>query len=133
MEDHVSHAIRSVRWMRLIARILISGWAAFWVCFFGAYLIGGLSKPITTEALEGFAVVTAGLAFTVIPAWLAWRKEKIGGIVLICLGSVAVSGYLLFPPLHLAVVDRIETAMLLGLVPFVTGALLLMSGKKNAL
>jgi hypothetical protein len=127
MESSISQTARSVNWLRWIARVLVSCWAAFWVFFIGAYLIGGLSKPVASEGLEGFAFVTLGLILVVGITWLAWRKEKVGRIVLVVVGLALGVGYLIWPPPHMHGVDYFLTSLMIGGPPLLTGLLFFLS------
>jgi hypothetical protein len=111
---------------RLIARALVTVWAAFWVWFAGLYLVGGMfSKPAGPVRWEGVAFCLFVIALAAASAWLAWRHERIGGIVFLLLGVAIAAVTLVRPPGGLHGLSGAADALLYtALVPVIAGGLL---------
>ncbi len=118
--------------VQVAAKIIISGWAAFWTYFLGANLIDNSSTVPVSEQTKGYFFIVIGLLLVWGLTIFAWRKQKIGGMVLLAFGVVLVAAYLISPPPNMLIADRMVTAALLGVLPMCSGALLLASTKRRA-
>jgi hypothetical protein len=114
-------------WKTFAARIVVLGWAGCWVLFMAVYLFSAIGKPIGPDGLKGFAVIALGMAIVIVPTWLAWRKVKAAGIVLVAEGLVIFVAYLIWPPGRVSTADSYLTALMLGGPPLVAGTLFLAS------
>ena len=87
MADISSRDDRRMKRIRFIARLVILIWVGFW----GFFLVGSLlSESFQTTDFIPMAIY---LLFFVIPVFIAWRWEKIGGILFLLEGLIALIGY----------------------------------------
>jgi hypothetical protein len=118
---------------RILARGIASLWAGFWVWFAGLYLVGGLfTKSAGPVRWEGVAMCALVIALAVTAAGLAWRHERIGGIVLLLLGVAIVVVTLAHPPGGVRGLAGAADALLYtALVPLVAGGLLVFARSRR--
>jgi hypothetical protein len=110
--------------MRISALILASAWAVFWTWF-------GLASGIS-EGLDAIGVIIhtslPGLVFLGTAA-LAWRRGRVGGIILVLEGIVTAIGY----PLMVGGRFPFETVLFvlctMALPPLILGVLLVKASK----
>ncbi len=129
MTIEATAATRRTNVFRIAARLVVVCWAAFWTYFLGANLIDNSSTAPASEKLKGYIFIISGLLLVWSLTILAWRKQKIGGLMLLILGALLFTAYLIFPPQNIQIADRLTTAFLLGALPFVGGVLFLCSVK----
>ena len=81
MANIIHNDNRSAKWLRRLARGIGSVPAAFWL-FIGIASAIGNDEPLTWESyfIAGFTVTAVILTI------VAWRREKVGGILLIIFG-----------------------------------------------
>lgn len=117
--------------VQIAAKIIISGWAAFWTYFLGANLIDNSSTVPASEQTKGYFFIVIGLLLVWGLTIFAWRKQKIGGMVLLTFGVVLTTAYLISPPSNMLIADRMITAALLGALPIIGGVLFTLSAKNQ--
>ncbi|MBL0063150.1 MAG: hypothetical protein IPP40_17130 [bacterium] len=117
--------------VQVTAQIVISGWAAFWTYFLGANLIDNTKTAPKSEQTKGYFFIIIGLLLVWGLTVFAWRKQKIGGMVLLAFGVVLTAAYFISPPPNMLIADRFITAALLGAFPILAGALFILPTKRT--
>lgn len=107
------------RLVELCARVLALLWAGFWIYFFVAESLA-TGTPLRVSLLW----VSVGLLFLLL-AFVPWRWELMGGMLLAVLGVAAALGYAILAPQHLTVGVRALTAATFGVPPLLAGVLFL--------
>jgi len=104
-----------------IARALALLWAGFWVLFFvGSAWVWHTPVHVL---VSGAAVL---LLFTIV-ALVPWRREGIGGLLLVVIGLLVGAVYAIWPPPQLPLLQRVITIVVfLTGPPLVAGILFLM-------
>ena len=108
-----------MKWLRYAARALILVWAGWWT-YFG--LACGIGEGLSAAGI--FMHSLPGLIFLVV-AGIAWRWERVGGVVLILIGLLICIGYPVmmhdrFPQSTIIIME-----LTFGMPPLVVGCLLL--------
>jgi hypothetical protein len=104
--------------MVLIARVLALLWAGFWLFFFVAEAWVWRTPARVMVSWGG-----VGLLFVIL-ALLPWRWEVIGGLVLLVFGLSIGVAYPIWP-LHLPLVSRVITTVVLSGPPLAAGIVFL--------
>ena len=123
MTDVSSRDSRKIKWIRFSARVLILCWVGFWGFFLVATL---LSEPFQTTAFVPIAIY---LLFFVIPVFIAWRWERIGGILFLLIGHAVFVVYPLVMSVPLITVFFVYLTM--ALPPLIAGLLFFISRRKS--
>lgn len=127
---------RKLKWMRRAARIMAVIWAGGWtllIAFWGYVFVAFYSTSLAIVAQYYFPVVLIGW----VSAAIAWRREAIGGVVLVAeglLGSTLVAWLELQRSLRLGRPMRGDVLLLFGhwaLPPLVAGILFLVSWRRS--
>ena len=109
--------------MRFFARLVILLWVGFWGFFLVASL---LSEPFQKGGLVPIAIY---LLFFIIPIFIAWRWEIIGGILFLLTGITVLIGYPLVMRASLFTVLMIYLTM--ALLPLIAGLLFFIYWRKS--
>ena len=123
MTDVSSCDSRKRKWIRFSARVLILCWVGFWGFFLVATL---LSEPFQVTAFTPMAIY---LLFFIAPVFVAWRWERIGGVLLLIIGHLIMFGYPLVMSRSLSTVAMIYLTM--AFPPLIAGLLFFISGRKS--
>jgi peptidoglycan/LPS O-acetylase OafA/YrhL len=114
-----------MKWMRFSARLIIILWAAFWIFFVLASVVGVGEQdkagiPVR-ERIKGF-LAAGGIIFVCAGSvYLAWRRFLAAGLTLTSIGIVATVVSLSRPP------GSFPVFLIMGLPPLVSGILFLLS------
>jgi hypothetical protein len=111
-----------MKWMRLLARLIVVLWAGFWILFAVGEAIGGGGQTDipASENLKGILAVTVIVLFGLAAIYLAWRRPRVAGISEILIGIAAMVFFL--------IVAKPNGVMLIfGLPPILSGILFLLS------
>jgi hypothetical protein len=122
MNDISTPDSRRKKLIRFVARVLTLGWVGFWGFFLVASL---LSEPFQTTAFVPIAIY---LLFFVIPVFIAWRWERIGGILFLLIGHVVFVVYPLVMSVPLVTVFFVYLTM--AFPPLIAGLLFLIYSRK---
>ncbi|MBU1707291.1 hypothetical protein KKB28_05180 [bacterium] len=123
MTDVSTRDWRERNWLRFAARVLILCWVGFW----GFFLVGSiLSEPFETGGLIPIAVYS--LLF-IVPVFIAWRWERIGGVLFLLIGHLVLLGYPLLASEALTTVITVYLTM--AFPPLIAGLLFFISGRKS--
>jgi ABC-type molybdate transport system permease subunit len=90
---------RKLKWIRRIARILAVIWASLWTLVIGAFLsllvlmcVFDVAQPLG-ECVAGVSIVFPPVVFLLwVPFAIAWRWDRVGGVVLVLQGFVVHIG-----------------------------------------
>lgn len=118
-----SHDDKKIKRIRFIARILILLWVGFWGFFLVASI---LCEPFQATAFTPIAIF---LLFFVVPVFIAWRWERIGGILLLLIGHAVFVVYPLVMNVPLATILMVYLTM--AFPPLLAGLLFFISGRKT--
>ena len=102
-----------------IARALALLWAVFWLFFF---VVESLVWRTPTLVMASWAGV--GLLFVIL-AMLPWRKEGIGGLLLVVAGLLIGVAYVVWAPPGLPLASRVITTVVFSGPPVMAGILFL--------
>lgn len=111
-----------MKWMRLLARLIVVLWAGFWILFaVGSAITGGGQTDIpASENLKGILAVTGIVLFGVAAIYLAWRRPRVAGISEILIGVATVGALLMFAGTK-------RGMFFIGLPPILSGIIFLLS------
>lgn len=125
MTDISSRDSRKVKRIRFSARILILCWVGLW----GFFLVGSLlfESFQTTD----FIPMAIYLLFFLIPVFIAWRWEKIGGILFLLEGLIVLIGYpLLTMGASFSIFEVLMFCLTIAFPPLIAGLLFFICGRK---
>ena len=105
--------------MAVVARALVLLWAGFWICFFVAE---GWAWRSPWRGMAFWAGV--GLAFVIL-AFLPWKWQTMGGVLLVVSGLVIAVSYARWSPPRLPFTTRAITTVVFGGPPLVAGIIFL--------
>ena len=123
MTDISSRDDRRIKRLRFVARILILLWVGFWGFFLVASI---LSEPFQTTA---FVPIGIYLLFFVIPVFIAWRWERIGGILFLLIGHAVFVVYPMVMKVSLSTILMIYLTM--AFPPLIAGLLFFIYWRKS--
>ena len=123
MTDTSTNGGRKRNWLRFAARVLILCWVGFWGFFIVASI---LSEPFQTTAFVPIAIY---LLFFVIPVFIAWRWERIGGVLLLLIGHAVFVVYPMVMKVSLFTVLMVYLTM--AFPPLIAGLLFFISRRKS--
>ena len=121
--DTSTHNRLGRNWLRLIARVLILCWVGFWGFFLVASL---LCEPFKTGGLIPIAIY---LLLFIVPVFIVWRWERIGGVLLLLIGHAILFGYPLLASKALTTVVMVYLTM--AFPALISGLLFFLSGRKS--
>jgi hypothetical protein len=101
--------------LALLARALALTWAGFWMLFFIAE-----SWAWHTPVRGALPWAGAGMLFVFL-AFVPWRWERTGGLLLVVVGLSAGAAYAIWPPPRLPVASRVLTTVVLSGPPLAAG------------
>jgi uncharacterized membrane protein len=122
--------VSNTNWLRRAARLFVIAWAFFWSYFLLANLFDNTEIIPESEKTKGYMIIFSALILVWGASFFAWKKERIGGLVLLMLGIALAALYLMFRVSNLAIGDQFVTAALLGLLPIVSGVLFFLAAKR---
>ena len=106
-------------------------WAGLWTVFVVASAFSEGFGPITGEAIVASVVLTLGVTFLWGSLFIAWKRELVGGILLIVAGLLVIIGYPLGATGRIDPVGIALVALFMGLPPIVAGLLFILSWRKE--
>jgi hypothetical protein len=104
--------------MRFLARALALVWVGFWTLF------------ALAEGREGLSHLPM-LLLMLGAIWLAWRREIVGGALLLFLGVSVMIAYPLLAHPRFPLSTVVFVLLTLGLPPLLAGLLLLLGGGRD--
>lgn len=119
------------RWLRRIGLIVGLVWASLWTIFVGASVFSEGFGPITPEAIGASVILSLGVLTLWLGLVIAWKRELIGGILLIAAGLLVLTGYPIVAAGRIEPVGILLIVLTMGLPPLVAGLLFLLSWKEE--
>ncbi len=116
-----------IRWLRRIGLIVGLVWAGLWTVFVAASSLSEGFGPLTGEAVIASSVLVLGVLFLWGSLVIAWKRELVGGILLITAGLLVVIGYTLGAASRIDPVGIVLVVVIMGLPPVVAGLLFILS------
>jgi hypothetical protein len=121
MISNGNSGVRAAQWLRRIARLIASLAAVFWVFSLTASFIGEVISDSFTWSPEG-AILGGLMIVSVFGVLIAWRRERIGGVILVLCGlALCVFAYVT------AGHNKAFAILVSGVPFFVPGVLFLLS------
>ena len=106
-------------------------WASLWTIFIAASALSEGFGPITGEAVVASSVLVLGVVFLWGSLVIAWKRELVGGILLITAGLLVIIGYPLGVANRIDPVGIILVVAIMGLPPVVAGLLFILPWRKE--
>ncbi|MBA7477734.1 hypothetical protein ES707_13148 [subsurface metagenome] len=119
------------RWLRRVGLIIGLVWAVLWTIFLGASALSHGFGPITSEALVASVVLASGVLILWLSIVIAWKRELVGGILLIVAGLLVIIGYPVGAAGRIDPVGIVLVVVIMGLPPVVAGLLFLLSWREE--
>jgi len=108
------------------ARLLALAWAGLWLYFF-------IVESVATHSSLSAAAPWIGLGLLLfLAAWVPWRWEIFGGLLLIALGLAGGAAYALNPPAGLPIATRVVTLLAYSVPSLTAGVLFLLHHHAHA-
>ena len=118
-------------WLRRVGLIIGLVWAVLWTMFLGASALSQGFGPITNEALVASVVLASGVLILWLSIVIAWKRELVGGILLIVAGLLVIIGYPVGAAGRIDPVGIVLVVVIMGLPPVVAGLLFLLSWREE--
>ena len=118
-------------WLRRVGLIVGLVWAVLWTMFLGASALSQGFGPITNEALVASVVLASGVLILWLSIVIAWKRELVGGILLIVAGLLVIIGYPVGAAGRIDPVGIVLVVVIMGLPPVVAGLLFLLSWREE--
>ncbi len=118
-------------WLRRVGLIIGLVWAVLWTMFLGASALSQGFGPITNEALVASVVLASGVLILWLSIVIAWKRELVGGILLIVAGLLVIIGYPVGAAGRIDPLGIVLVVVIMGLPPVVAGLLFLLSWREE--
>lgn len=119
------------RWLRRIGLIIGLVWAGLWTVFVAASALSEGFGPVTGEAIVASSVLTLGVLILWLSIIIAWKRELVGGILLVTAGLLVVIGYPLGATSRIDPVGIVLVVVIMGLPPVFAGLLFILSWREE--
>ncbi len=119
------------RWLRRIGLIIGLVWAGLWTVFVAASSLSEGFGPVTGEAVIASSVLVLGVLFLWGSLVITWKRELVGGILLVTAGLLVVIGYPLGATSRIDPVGIVLVMVIMGLPPVFAGLLFILSWREE--
>jgi hypothetical protein len=105
-------------------------WASLWTIFIAASALSEGFGPVTGEAMVASVVLVSGVVFLWGSLVITWKRELVGGMLLIVAGLLVIIGYPLGAASRIDPMGIVLVVVIMGLPPAVAGLLFILSWRR---
>lgn len=104
-------------------------WAMLWTVFLAASALSQGFGPITSEEIGSSVVLVLGVLLLWAGPVIVWKRELIGGVLMVTSGLLLLAGYYWFATGRVDLLGTMLVILGMALPPLITGILIVIQEK----